>query len=161
MVLIVLALFQRMAPNNHKFRKYKNRGRKAQRIRDWLQEKSNKRPLGGKGKITAGYWNVRNLVSVEKQETVVNLLDQSGLDILCLSESWFREDCKEHEFSHRGYKVIRNDRSGNARRGVAFYCLLKNLLKLLAIFPKLKVNLMLLALKEYGPCLLVQAKRLQ
>ena len=106
-----------MSAKSHKFNRFKSRGRKGRRTREWLQEESKKRIAGGNGKIDVGFWNVRNLVTLEKQEIVHDLIDQSGIDILCLSETWFREDSKEHGFSHKGYNAVRNERSGNNRKG--------------------------------------------
>ena len=58
--------------------------------------------------VNIGFWNVRSLLSAEKQENVKVLLGRQQLDILCLAESWFRSDAKSHGLSIDGYKVYLN-----------------------------------------------------
>ena len=55
--------------------------------------------------VNIGFWNVRSLLSEEKQENVRGLLGRQQLDILCLAETWFRSDAKSHGLSIDGYKV--------------------------------------------------------
>ena len=69
------------------------------------------------GEIKIGFWNARCLMGMERQESVHQLLETKKVDMLCLSETWFRQDSKRDVFQHEGYIGTCNERSGRARKG--------------------------------------------
>ena len=71
--------------------KTKNWKRNKQRNRRFskLSNRNKKEEVGRK--VGIGFWNVQCLTGVERQESVHNLLESKGLDVLCLAETWFRQ----------------------------------------------------------------------
>ena len=106
-----------MAPKPHTFNKQKGKYNKFVRKRERTQMLSFNRRKGKASQVKVGFWNARTILTEEKQHTVHDLLDKQGFDVLGLAETWFREDCKEHNFEHKGYSILRNERSGSVRRG--------------------------------------------
>ena len=62
-------LFQ-MSSHNYKFNKYKNRFKKSSKIIERLQQVSASRRGRGEDSNKVGFWNLRTLVTLEKEETV-------------------------------------------------------------------------------------------
>ena len=48
------------------------------------------------------------------------MCDDSGVDIVCVSETWFRKDISDNLYSINGYNIFRSDRIGHGG-GVAIY----------------------------------------
>lgn len=62
----------------------------------------------------------------KKMDEFRNLFNNSGVDILCISETWFDKDVKDSMVCLNGYHLFRNDRQSYAG-GVAMY--IKNTIK--------------------------------
>ena len=121
----------------YKFDKRKGELKGARRGRERVR-KVKKRD--GLESMKVGFWNVRTLVTLEKQQIVHDLLEKQKFDLLCLCETWFREDSKEHSFNHKGYKVMRNERSGAAKKGGGLLLLVKDNLKAVGYLPQARAG---------------------
>ena len=121
----------------YEFNKRKGEVKRAMRGRERMRKIKNRH---GVGRLKVGFWNVRTLVTLEKQQIVHDLLDKEKFDILGLCETWFREDCKEHGFSHNGYKVVRNERSGASKKGGGLLLLVKENIKAVGYLPQSRVG---------------------
>ena len=129
-----MILFSDNMPRRFGYNKYKGRLNRYQRQSERLQVVSqNRRRRPG---LSIGFWNTKTFISLEKQETVHRILNGRDFDILCLSETWFREDCKDHNFSHKGYSVLRNERSGADRKGGGLMLLIKEDIKAVGYIPQ-------------------------
>ncbi|KAI5747281.1 hypothetical protein M8J77_013016 [Diaphorina citri] len=73
------------------------------------------------GKLTLCHLNFHSLRSTTKFEEFTRLFDASGLDVICITESWLDPSIPDSEVSLPGYRVVRNDRQGKSGGGVAIY----------------------------------------
>lgn len=72
------------------------------------------------------HFNARSLCSV-KMDYVRYVFEQSSIDVICVSETWFSGSCSNLHCCINNYNVVRNDRQSKRGGGVAMYC--KNPLK--------------------------------
>lgn len=68
------------------------------------------------------YFNARSL-NVSKLDYFRYIFENSSVDIVCVSETWFKVDVEDKFYSLPNYKLFRNDRvTLTAGGGVAIYC---------------------------------------
>lgn len=66
--------------------------------------------------------NARSLNTI-KLDYLKYVFEGSDIDVICISETWFKPEINDHIFNMFGYKLYRNDRVTNTTGGgVAIYC---------------------------------------
>ena len=68
-----------------------------------------------------GLINARSLLP--KVDELAVFVDNSGMDIVAITESWLHKDIDDNLLSISGYNVHRNDRTFSRGGGVCVYCL--------------------------------------
>lgn len=67
------------------------------------------------------HFNARSLNS-EKMDIVRNTFELSPVDVICVSETWFRYNVSSVHYDINDYKLFRSDRVDRKGGGVAIYC---------------------------------------
>lgn len=67
------------------------------------------------------HFNARSLNGL-KLDHARHIFENSPVDIVCISETWFRSDISDSLYNFNGFKLFRNDRLGKRGVGVAVYC---------------------------------------
>ena len=57
-----------------------------------------------------------------KVDELAVLVDNSGMDIVAITESWLHKDIDDNLLSFSGYNIHRNDRTFSRGGGVCVYC---------------------------------------
>lgn len=73
------------------------------------------------GGFNVVHFNARSLNS-DKLDSIRNIFEDSFVDVLCVSETWFCADIPDYCYSIPNYNLFRNDRVGRRGGGVAVYC---------------------------------------
>ncbi|KAI5714781.1 hypothetical protein M8J77_005490 [Diaphorina citri] len=73
------------------------------------------------GKLSVAHLNTRSMRPPSKFPEFTNIILGSGLDIICVTESWLDPSISNAEVSLLGYRMIRHDRVGKGGGGIAIY----------------------------------------
>lgn len=67
------------------------------------------------------HFNARSLNDF-KLDCIKYTFEDSAIDVICISETWFHKDITDSHLNLRNYKLFRNDRKNKKGGGVAIYC---------------------------------------
>uniref|UniRef100_A0A8D8M2K6 Endonuclease/exonuclease/phosphatase domain-containing protein n=1 Tax=Cacopsylla melanoneura TaxID=428564 RepID=A0A8D8M2K6_9HEMI len=73
------------------------------------------------GKLSIMHFNARSICPPDKFTDLESVVSGTGLDIVCVNESWLKPGISNAEISIPGYRVSRSDRVGRRGGGVAVY----------------------------------------
>ena len=90
------------------------------------------------------YYNINTLKTLEKEDKLQDLLNTQRPEIMCVAEPWFRADSHCDTLHHEGYSVIRNEWSGEGRKGGGLLFLTKEKLRATPYLPEV--------IPEFGDC---------
>lgn len=67
------------------------------------------------------HFNARSLNGL-KLDYVKDVFNNSNIDLICVSESWFKQNVDEKHYEINGYNLYHNSRTNRKGGGVAIYC---------------------------------------